>query len=63
MPSKLKPPTMKQLRLLRCWTQQQLADKAEVGVATIVRCEKGAGRWPQSKAVKKAVQMALGVQS
>ncbi len=54
--------TMKQLRKALDLTQQELADKAQIGVATIIRCEAD-DRWPVNHAVRKAVQMALGVQS
>ncbi len=55
-------PTMKQLRLVRNWTQAQLAEKAGCGVMTIIRAE-AEKRWPSNASVRKAVQMALGVQS
>ncbi len=57
-----KAPTMKALRLVRNWTRQQLADKAEVSVMTIMRAEDRNG-WPKNPAVRKAVQAALGMQS
>ncbi len=56
-----KEPTMKQLRLVRNWTQAQLAEKAGCSVATLIRAE-AEKRWPSNASVRKAVQAALGVQ-
>lgn len=55
-----KTESMKTLRKARAWTQAQLAEAAECGVATIIRAE-AKSTWPSNPSVRKAVQAALGM--